>query len=248
MNLISWNIFNEEIEAYTITKDFGDMSFNNPDKDLILKNRKQLANYLHTDLKHMIAPSQVHSTNFKEVSLLDGGKGMDTKDTALIDTDATYTRDSNLFLVSFHADCTPVLLYCRDQGIVCAIHAGWLGTTKQIVSKVVAHLIKAEHCHPQEIYAYIGPCISQKNFEVKQDVIDLVKAMDYDTSSFYYKKDPDHYLLDNKGLNKQQLLNHGILEKHITVSPYCTIDNNDLFFSHRKKETGRTITIIRHKQ
>ena len=247
MNLISWDIFNNELEAYTVTKEFGDMSFNNPDKELILLNRKQLTKYLETDLEHMIAPSQVHSTNFKEVSVLDGGKGMHTKETALSNIDATYTKDTDLYLVSFHADCTPVLLYCRDQGIVCAIHAGWLGTTKQIVSKVAIHLIEKEHCSPKEIYAYIGPCINQNNFEVKQDVIELVKAMDYDTSSFYYQKDTEHYLLDNKGLNRQQLLNLGVLKEHITVSPYCTIDNNDLFFSHRKKETGRSITIIKRK-
>lgn len=248
MNLISWNIFDNEIAAYTVTKTFGDMSFNNKDTALILENRKRLARYLDTDLNHMVAPRQTHSTNFQEVSLKDGGKGMFVASDALQETDATYTRDPDLYLVSFHADCTPILLYCRTQGIICAIHAGWLGTTKQIVSKVVTHLITKEHCNPKEIYGYIGPCISQKHFEVKQDVIDLVKAMDFDTSSFYQKIDNEHYLLDNKGLNRQQLINAGVEKEHITISPYCTIENNDLLYSHRKKEMGRSITIIkRHK-
>lgn len=248
MNLISWDIFNDEIEAYTVTKDFGDMSFNNEDTVLILENRKRLATYLHTDLYHMVAPKQTHSTNFQEVTMKDGGKGMFDATSALKDTDATYTRDLDLYLVSFHADCTPILLYCRDQGIVCAIHAGWLGTTKQIASKVVDYLITKEHCCPKEMYGYIGPCISKKHFEVKQDVIDLVKTMDFDTQPFYQQKDEEHYVLDNKGLNKQQLLNAGIEETHITVSPYCTIEDNDLLYSHRKKELGRSITVIkRHK-
>lgn len=244
MKLIAWNIFPEEIEAYTVTKDFGDMSFNNPDKNLIFKNRKNLANYLHTTLENMVAPNQVHSKHFQEVSKQDGGKGIFHKEDAIKETDALYTRDSDLFLISFHADCTPVLLYCRDQGIVAAIHSGWLGTTKQIVSTVVKHLIKNEHCNPKEIFSYIGPCINQENFEVQQDVIDLVQTMDFDTTPFIKIKDATHYLLDNKGLNKQQLLNLGIPENNITVSPYCTITNNDLFYSHRKKETGRSITII----
>lgn len=245
MKLINWDIFPKEIEAHTVTKDFGDMSFNNPNQDLILANRKTLATYLHTSLENMIAPNQVHSSNYQEVTREDGGKGMFQKETAVKETDALYTKDTDLFLVSFHADCTPVLLYCRDQGIVAAIHSGWLGTTKQIVSNVVKHLIEKENCNPKDMYCYIGPCIEQVNFEVQQDVIHLVQAMDFDTTPFIKRKDATHYLLDNKGLNKQQLLNLGVPKKNITVSPYCTIANNDLFYSHRKKETGRSITIIK---
>lgn len=247
MKLISWNIFPEEIEAYTVTKEFGDMSFNNEDKELILQNRLQLANYLHTSLNAMVAPKQVHSTNFYKVSLKDGGKGMYYQEDAIKNTDALYTRDKGLYLVSFHADCTPILLYCRDQKIVCAIHSGWLGTTKQIVTKVVKHLIENEHCLPENIYAYIGPCISKNQFEVKQDVIDLVKQMDFDTSNFYEAIDDEHYHLDNKGLNAQQLYNLHIPKTNVTISPYCTIKNNNLFYSHRKKESGRSITIIKRK-
>ena len=75
MKLIKWNTV-ENIEAYTITKELGDMSYNNEDKQLILNNRKQLAKLLKTDLEHMVAPHQTHSANFKEVSLKDGGRGM----------------------------------------------------------------------------------------------------------------------------------------------------------------------------
>ena len=247
MKLISWDAFPLEIEAFTITKDFGDMSFNNPNASLILNNRKVLAEYLNTDLQHMVAPRQTHTNNFKEVTLNDGGTNIESVGEHLNDTDALYTKDKNLFLLSFHADCTPILLYCRDQGIVASIHSGWPGTTKQITTKVVTHLIDRENCSPEEIYAFIGPSISKHNFEVKEDVISLIRNMDFDTSKYYEKKDDEHYLLDNKGLNVQQLLNVGIPKENITTSPYCTIDNNDLFYSHRKKETGRSITIIKRK-
>lgn len=83
MKLIKWNT-DANIEAYTVTKEFGDMSFNNPDQELILNNRKKLAKYLNTDLDHMVAPHQVHSANFKEVSIADGGKGFMIKKVHLI--------------------------------------------------------------------------------------------------------------------------------------------------------------------
>lgn len=43
MKLIKWNT-DANIEAYTVTKEFGDMSFNNPDQELILNNRKNSLN------------------------------------------------------------------------------------------------------------------------------------------------------------------------------------------------------------
>lgn len=245
MKLIKWNTI-DNIEAYTITKELGDISFNNIDKELILNNRENLAKLLDTDLDHMVAPHQVHSPNFQEVTINDGGKGMRSQNDAIKDTDALYTKDADLFLVSFHADCTPVLLYSPERNIIAAIHSGWLGTTKQIVSKVTSHLIEKEHCNPSTMLAYIGPCICQDHLEVMDNVIDLVKEMNFETSIFYKKTDETHYLLDNKGLNKQMLLNLGILEKNITVSTYCTVENDDLFYSYRKnKDSGRNITIIK---
>lgn len=245
MRLIKWNT-TTNIEAYTVTKEFGDMSFNNPDQELILNNRKTLAEYLHTDFDHMVAPHQVHSTNFKEVSIADGGKGIYNQESAFDNTDALYTKDADLFLLSFHADCTPVLLYSPETNIIAAIHSGWSGTTKQIVSKVTQHLIDNEHCNPKTMLAYIGPSICKNCLEVMDNVINLVKKMDFDTSPYYHKTDDSHYLMDNQGLNKQMLLNLGLLDKNITISNYCTVENSDLFYSYRKyKDSGRNITIIR---
>lgn len=61
--------------------------------------------------------------------------------------------------------------------------------------------------------AYIGPCICQDCLEVMDNVIDLVKQMDFDTTPYYKQTDTTHYLLDNKGLNRQMLLNLGLLKK-----------------------------------
>lgn len=49
----------------------------------------------------MVAPHQVHSANFKEVSIADGGKGIYDQESAFDNTDALYTKDANLFLLSF---------------------------------------------------------------------------------------------------------------------------------------------------
>ena len=86
MKLIEWKL-NDEIEAYTTCKDddgkIFDLSFNGSlDNKIVLKNRIKLANYLNTDLEHMIATYQKHTSNFLKVSAADGGKGMYTRDDA----------------------------------------------------------------------------------------------------------------------------------------------------------------------
>ena len=179
----------------------------------------------------------------------DGGKGIYSQKDAYLGFDALYTRDTDLTLFTFHADCCPVLLYCENQHLIAAIHSGWKGTVTEIVGKVTRHLIEDEGCDPSTIYAYVGPSIEARNFEAMDDIIDCVKKMSFDTSSFYTKKDETHYLLNSKGLIKQQLLNCGVLEEHIEVSPYCTMENDDLFFSYRKTHTkNRNISIIRLKK
>lgn len=242
----------DDVEIYTTyayDKNINcNMSYNGNDDEAVYRHRRELAQLLNTDFSYMVATLQQHTTNFIEVDLKDGGKGIESKDTAIIGYDAMYTREKDLWLFSFHADCTPVLLYCKDQKIVAEVHSGWKGTVNEIAGKLVKHLIDNENCNPEEMYAYIGPAIEYRNFEAKDDIIQLVNKMSFDTSSFYTLKDDGAYLLNSKGLIRQTLLNLGIKEEHIKVSTYCTMEDDEKFFSYRKTKTNdRNITLIRLK-
>ena len=52
--------------------------------------------------------------------------------------------------------------------IISAIHAGWKGAYKGIVEKVVNFFLK-NGSKTKDLYAVIGPCISEKNYEVQKD-------------------------------------------------------------------------------
>ena len=103
MKLIPWHI-HDDVEAYTTTKELGDISLNNPNILQVLQNRQELASLLNTDLEHMVAPRQTHSTNLKQVYLKDGGTNMFKQTDTLYEVDATYTKDKDLYLLSFQAD------------------------------------------------------------------------------------------------------------------------------------------------
>ncbi|SFD41927.1 conserved hypothetical protein [Sharpea azabuensis] len=249
VKLIAAQFNNEHVHAYSVPAydeeghNFN-LGLNGMNDEQTMRNREALAKQLHIPLDHMILPHQEHTDHFVKVTLEDGGKGMYSLDTALPATDATYTRDKGLVLWSSHADCCPVLMYSPDQELIAAIHSGWKGTVHEIVGKVTKHLIENENVDPTQLLVYTGPAIEQRNFEAMDDIINLVKAMSFDTSSFYKVKDETHYLLNSKGLIKQQLLNLGVKEEHIEQSPICTYED-ERFFSYRKTKTkDRNMSII----
>ena len=77
-------------------------------------------------------------------------------------TDAVITDVSGLCLAVKTADCIPVLLYDRVQRRVAAVHAGWRGTVKDIVTKTLV----AMDSRGADVSAIIGPGISLQSFEV----------------------------------------------------------------------------------
>ncbi len=148
--------------------------------------------------------------------------------------DAIIAHAPGIFAGVGIADCCPILLADPVRQTTAAIHAGWKGTVQQIVHKTASILI-SNGSNPADILAYIGPCISLAHFEVGDEVAE----------QFEFKEMlAERWHVDLKASNEAQLRNVGISQ--IEISEYCTIENNDLFFSHRKEKgvTGRMLAII----
>ena len=122
------------------------------------------------------------------------------------------------------ADCTPVILYDKKQKISAIAHAGWRGTAKKIAAKTVMKM----NSNPSDIIALIGPCISFNSFETSLEAIKELKASVQDDSGLF----KDNYA-DLKGINKRQLEELGV--KEFDICPFCTVADNDKFFSYRKE-------------
>ncbi len=135
--------------------------------------------------------------------------------------DGLITREPELALVIFTADCVPVLL--QGPGVVAAVHAGWRGTAKQIAAKAVREM----GCDPKEIQAFIGPSIGACCYEVGDEVRDAMKAaMGAEALPFFQGRN-----IDLKGLNRRQLELAGV--ERIEVSPICNYCSHDRYWSHR---------------
>lgn len=148
--------------------------------------------------------------------------------------DAIMTQELGIFAGVGIADCCPILLADPKQEVAAAIHAGWKGTVAQIVHKTASALI-AGGSNPEDILAYIGPCISLEHFEVGDEVAEQFE---------FKERRGARWHVDLKATNAAQLQALGISQ--IDISDYCTVANNDLFFSHRKENgiTGRMLAVI----
>ena len=62
----------------------------------------------------------------------------------------------------------PILIYENKKNMIAAIHAGWKGAYKGIIDRVIKFMVK-KGCKLKNFTAVIGPSISVKNYEVKED-------------------------------------------------------------------------------
>lgn len=146
------------------------------------------------------------------------------------------------------ADCVPLLLYDPEKRLAAAVHAGWKGTVKKIVSRVV-HEMKGKGSQPEGIRVAIGPCIRDCCFEVEHDVSNQFQKQFPRWREFVipHPTDKKKWTIDLTECNQIQLREEGILAEHIDVIPLCTSCREDLFYSVRRDgdDTGRIISFIR---
>lgn len=214
----------------------------------IIYNRKAFMEELKHPLDNCVFANQTHSCNIHKVTKEDIGKGAYSTNDAISDCDALYTREKNILIGVFTADCVPILLYDKAQGIIACIHSGWKGTAQMITKKMMDVLKYDEDSEMHDIYAYIGPSIDFFSYEVGQDVIDELKKTGMDITNFVIPKDNGKYLFDNKRMNMQMLLDAGVPDVNIFMSDQDTFENEEDFFSYRKnKDSGRNLTFILRK-
>ena len=94
--------------------------------------------------------------------------------------------------------------------------------------------------NPNDIIVGTGPSISVKNYEAGENVVSEVeKAFGIKDLYLQFNKTTGKYHFDMWYAAQQQLIDIGIPKNNIEISNYCTYDNNDLYFSARKGNTGR---------
>ena len=128
------------------------------------------------------------------------------------------------------ADCAPILVYDNISKIIAAIHVGWKGAYKNIISKVISFMIK-KGSKQKNIFAVIGPSISQKSYEVKIDFFKKFMKKTKKNKKFFEKRKNKFYFDLPRYVKSQLKFNKITKIDHININ---TFDNKNNFFSARR--------------
>lgn len=211
-------------------------------KENVLENFRRIGERFGKTPEDFVLSKQSHETKVLKVGTKDRGKGI-TKDRDYEGIDALITDEKGIILSCFSADCVPILFYDPIHKAVGACHSGWRGTKGKILQNVVEEMRKHFSSNPAEILVAIGPSICKEQYIVSEDLA-LSFLEDYpdlgeDTASPIQRISKDKFQLDLWDLNRRIALDCGIKEEHISISGYCTMENPELFFSHRYSQGRR---------
>jgi polyphenol oxidase len=205
----------------------------------VKKNLQLVKKKISKSAKNIFLSHQVHSNKF--IYINDVYK-LKTKPKV----DAIITNQKNLPIAVLTADCVPILISDKNKNMIAAIHAGWRGAYKGIIKKVIKFMIK-KGCRSENMIAAIGPCITVKNYEIKQDFIKKFLKKDKKNFIFFKKIKNKNYFNLNKYINFQ-LKNLNV--KNIDVINKDTFNEKNNFFSARRSisrnesDYGRNISVI----
>ena len=191
----------------------------------IFHNRSLALDQLGSSPEHLCNLHQVHGN---KVNIARIGKQ---------EGDALVTNEKGLVLAISIADCYPILFYDETHHVIGAAHAGWRGTLGKIAGETVKAML-ALGAKTECIQVAIGQGISQKNFEVGNEVIDQFNKAGFPASCHANRK------LDLVKCNLFVLKENNIPERNIWTMNRCTFEDD--FFSYRRDKgiTGRMWAVI----
>ena len=210
----------------------------------VLENQRRFARALGAQPVWL---QQVHGTDVLHLTADHLAPGA-----ALPRADASITTTPGIACAVLVADCLPVLLCSADGRAVGAAHAGWRGLAGGVLDNTVAALCAAAGCAPDQLLAWLGPCIGQDAFEVGADVLQAFgvdsEAADSAPAMTLFRSSPrpdgsPRWRADLVGLARQRLQGLGV--QRVSGGGWCTYGNASKFFSFRRTpRSGRLAAAI----
>ena len=198
--------------------------------DHVRANRKKLLSQLGIERTEMAVPVQCHS-DVVQVARRPG---------EYPSCDGLVTDQIGLVLSISVADCLPIAMYDGVHKAVALVHSGWRGTAKGIARLALQLMAREFRTDAAHLIVYLGPSAGVCCYEVGPEVAELFPPE-------CVEKRNGRLYLNLKEANRRQLLDLGVEERNIEVSPHCTICEPRLFHSYRrdKERSGRMMAVAR---
>ncbi|WP_256840677.1 peptidoglycan editing factor PgeF [Ornithinimicrobium cryptoxanthini] len=197
------------------------------DPAAVTRNRARVAEAFELEPESLRFMRQVHGTAVAAV-------GSEAQELAP-EADVMVTDSSAVALVVMVADCTPILLLDRTEGLAAVVHAGRVGFTNGVVGAAVAALRERG---ASDLEAVVGPSVCPRCYEVPADLRDQAA-----------EASPAAYSVSGSGTPAIDVAAGVVDHLHsagvsVTWLPGCTREDETLF-SHRREPGGRFAGIIR---
>jgi len=197
----------------------------------VAENRRRAAQALNVEPDCLLTCYQVHSAD----ALVVQGPWNGTERPR---ADALVTNTAGLAIGILTADCAPVLLADRRAGVIAAAHAGWKGALGGILEATLVAM-EGLGARPGEILAAIGPCISQRSYEVGPEFFETFLARGEENRGFFRQGRGDRLHFDLRGYVARRLAQAGV--RDIQPLPCDTFSEEERFFSYRRaRKRGET--------
>lgn len=211
-----------DIVAVLSERDNGNMKLG--DSNLAgVSNRAHFLGTLGIDPEAWVRCENIHGNKVAVV-------GPDQRGKLIKDTDGLVTVTPGLFLMLAVADCLPLYFFDKEQNIIGLAHAGWRGVRADIAGAMLDKFVRIFHSNPAHILVGVGPGIGECHFEVKPEVAEEFSSY---PDQVYHTTDGT-FFIDLKAIIRQQLQRRGVWPEHIEISPHCTYDESDKYFSRRR--------------
>ena len=203
----------------------------------ITKNLEKVCKKIGCNKNKLVLLNQIHSNIVHKINRIPNKK---------LKGDSLITNRKGIALGILTADCAPILIYDPVNNLISAIHAGWRGAYKKIVSTTLKEF-KFKGSNFKDLIAVIGPCISYRNYEVKKDFFNRFIAREKSNKKFFKHRNNKIYFSLNDYI-KQNFLNFGV--KNVEIIKKDTFKTSNNFFSARKSlknklnDYGRNISVI----
>ena len=202
------------------------------DPSSVKQNRSLLMKAFADSSCDLIVPKQVHGDDVLTIASVD--EVAEVSRLASLGADAITVEEKRVAALLCFADCVPVIAVA-PMGVFSVIHAGWRGVENGIAQKAIKQMAERvaflSGFSEEEVLAhtnvYLGPYIHAECFETGEEVHRLFVEKYGEECAF----DQTHINL-GKAL-RVQFERIGISSERIADVDYCTVCNNDKFFSFR---------------
>ena len=213
----------DKIQCLSFTKDYFYKNNISSEKSQILK---VFTKFEDIPIQYM---DQVHGNKLEKI--------FSHSSLPIDETDSLFSSTSNLALGVLTADCLPIALSKKDGSEFAMLHAGWKGLLSGVIESTLTSFTKG--C--SDVSAWIGPSISQKNYEVGNDLYESFVNKDDESESNFKEKGYDKWLFSLHGEAKRILGKYNI---NVDLSSVCTFESESLFSYRRDHTENRILSII----